>query len=706
MLCFQPFLLFLAWFSAARAGNLRGMGVPQAPCMTSIDVGNNLYGLQGQPESSTANSEQKQCQPQTCSNAHSIEPGLFGVNDGPLPYDLGLPSGYPKQINSSEMGHVYKDTVGFTGVRNDESGLAFDIRCMFPVANLSEIPYLDVDDDTNWNWNETDRFFSAVVDAGLAPLLKIPVFEWNSPRITGLSYVDRDGKPQYLIKPHSFANCSWPAIAPVITQIGHKLVKRIVDRYNKNGYLNKSHWKQGFAGVEIFNEWNGLRCGPRATPLPVANMCEVPSHKTAFEHEHAIFTQECFGTPWTWNNHYWDGTPQQAWDFYVKAYKLVKGDHPNVRVGGPAISTGTGHFPCGKYDGLGKWWIESFLDTALKGNASVDFLSFHQYNNRLGNLEYFYKGFKSSLDKYSLSEVPILLTEYNAQFQASKNAGFVGSLAGAAVNLGKLFEMSRWPNMKAAYVLDGRVGAYTPGNLYTFPLLCHANATCANNASLDAVCDPEEVRIPGGVWGDCNATDMQTLDHVDPENDCAEGKNTKCRLTGDMATVFADGRLSPFGAALSVLKHAKNSRILPLSPSTLSRLEGVNVGAFAWQPTTDSRFASLLLTNMGNQSTGLLPGASVLLSQPSASKVVGASQIVQRQLARYGTASASNDIDGDVGGLKGIETKGLLEGFVREAIQFCGNGVHELPALEPYQTVLLAVEYSDGCLCQDVGSDY
>lgn len=700
MLCIQSFVLTLSLFRGTEAGNLRGVGAPHAMCMTSSDEQNNLYGLKGQPESSMANSARKQCQPRTCSKGHSIEPGLFGVNDGPMPYDLGLPSGYPKQLNSSGMGRIYKDTLGFTGVRNDESGLAFDIRCMFPVKSLSEIPNPDLDE--NWNWKESDRFFHAVVGSGFAPLLKLPVFEWNSPRITGLSYVGHDEQPHYLIKPHNFSNCSWPAVAPIITQIGDKLVKKIVDRYNKNGHLNRNHWKQGFAGIEIYNEWEELRCGPRNSPHP-ESMCEVPEGTSALEWENRTWTEACFGKPWTWNGHYWDGTPQQAWDFYVKAYALVKSGHPDVRIGGPAIATGPSAFPCGKYDGLGKWWVEGFLDTLNKSkNATVDFVSFHRYNNRENNdgarsVKYFYEGLKSSMAKYDITDVPILLTEYNAEFNVSKYAGFVGSMAGAAVNLAKLLDMTRMSDMKAAYVLDGRIGAYAPGNLYTYPINCHArNAQCLDNKSAEAVCEPEQVVIPEGVWEDCNATDMQTLNYVNPDNTCADHNNTLCRLGGAMATVFSDGRLSPFGAALSVLKHARNSRILPLGEQILSKLRRVNISAFAWQPSVDSRFASLLLTNTGDQNTGPLPGVSDLLI--SASRVVGASQIGQRKLT---TSWTSDGIWLD--GTQGLDTKGYLEGFVYEAAGFCDSDAYVLPALEPYQTVLLAVQHSDGCLCQELG---
>jgi len=230
-----------------------------------------LYGLPGQPEPSSQSSTKCDVDA-TCVGNRIIKPGLFSTNDGPAPYDLELPENSPQPLGSSAMGQVYND-VGFSGVRNDESGMAFDVRCMFPDPNK------DPDVDENWNWTASDLIFNATVQAGLAPLLKIPVFEWNSPRITGLSYVDSMGQPQYVINPENFGDCpAWPAYAPFMVKIGSKLALKIVDRYNANGMLNATAWTSGLAGVELMNEWAGSSgADPRTICRDWCLMVQMPN---------------------------------------------------------------------------------------------------------------------------------------------------------------------------------------------------------------------------------------------------------------------------------------------------------------------------------------------------------------------------------------------------------------------------------------------
>lgn len=147
-------------------------------------------------------------------------------------------------------------------IRPDEAGVAFDLRCMFPVASLDQLP--DPNNESNWRWNASDRFFHAMIAGGFAPFLKLGVNTWTSTRISGQAYVNwTTGNVTYVIPPKAYDICEpWPAISPVINAIGPQLVMKIVERYNRHGALEASKWPGAFAGVELTNEWNTLICMP------------------------------------------------------------------------------------------------------------------------------------------------------------------------------------------------------------------------------------------------------------------------------------------------------------------------------------------------------------------------------------------------------------------------------------------------------------
>lgn len=156
-----------------------------------------------------------------------IRPALISANDGPEPYLLYQPPG-ANAANARRLTHVYQQELGITGVRPDEAGLAFDLRCMFPVQSLDNLP--DPSDDTNWRWNASDQLFLAIINGGFAPLLKLGVNTWTSTRISGQAYVNwTTSQVTYVIPPQEYSTCEpWPAISPVINAIG--VVAAHVDR--------------------------------------------------------------------------------------------------------------------------------------------------------------------------------------------------------------------------------------------------------------------------------------------------------------------------------------------------------------------------------------------------------------------------------------------------------------------------------------------
>jgi hypothetical protein len=107
--------------------------------------------------------------------AHThVVANLLGVNNGPGPYraDLGQgnaqtggvsPSagGMATYANASTVASLYS-SMGVESIRPNDLGGAFDLRCMFPIANLSDIPPADstfesIRDDPRWNFTMSDE---------------------------------------------------------------------------------------------------------------------------------------------------------------------------------------------------------------------------------------------------------------------------------------------------------------------------------------------------------------------------------------------------------------------------------------------------------------------------------------------------------------------------------------------------------------------
>merc|ERR1712048_96758 len=337
------------------------------------------------------------------------------------------------------------------------------------------------------------------------------------------------------------------------------------------------------------------------------------------------------------------------------------------------------------------------------GNGQTDVWDGSEFTQRqqsYEDLNTWHTGFRTSLDEAGLHTTTMALTEYNAHFVLGNTSAYVGSLAGAAANLGKLATMMSWPDMEAAFVLGGRVGAYTPMNPYTFPLDCAATdfvismGHCSTNRTAGmagkAGCRPEAVTISGNTWSDCPTNDMSSLEGVQK---CIEGKCAFSPAGGGMGAIYVDGKYTPYAVALRMLKNAQGSRQLEISKEVAVRLKAANVAVVAWQSSADSRFASVLLTNVDRYNTTKLPPVSNWFSHATVSGIVGASLLGQRE--------AGQPNCGEIDGLQGLSSEVQLEGCVLDASQsFNGDANMELPALKPFETVLLALAYEGGCPCR------
>ena len=286
-------------------------------------------------------------------------------------------------------------------------------------------------DDLNWNWTLSDIVFQEILEGGFAPLLKIPTNGWVSGRLVGLSYQTFDDTdPTYVVPrkldyPSEYGCSQWPVIAPIMSQIGSQLAVMIALRYNDFERWKKvvpwltgppleadtwtemraarerarrealtgrkelenvdethdigqaSRFSAPFVGIEVGNELDLLICGPPYQPNKTANMSDEE-----------VYREQCGGDPFTWGAKYWDGSPQQAWEFLSDAMAAVQRAVPNVAVGGPGKFNQV--FPQAIDDDTFshtvtaralKAWVSGFIDTLRRKNVTPAFWSFHVYSS-------------------------------------------------------------------------------------------------------------------------------------------------------------------------------------------------------------------------------------------------------------------------------------------------------------------------------------
>lgn len=483
---------------------------------------------------------------------------LLGVNNGPGPYrpDLGQGNaqvggvnptvgGMSSFANVSTVASLYS-SMAVPGIRPNDLGGPFDLRCMFPIANVSDIPAADstfeeIRDDPRWNFSTSDQVFADLLEKGFAPYLKLASREWTSGLSTGFSYVGEDGVPVYVIASQDIQGfCKdWPYISPVIESIGDQLILTIVERYN-----NESMWSESLAkfdggavkgapleaetwasvtsatvGIELQNEYNQLQCLSTGT-----------GDTTSLEG----WVENCGGPPFAYGGKYWDGTPGAAHRTFVSQALAIKKRFPRVRVGGPAIGTGgTFGFPntqgTPQAGGVAFDWIRDFLDavsTATReiGIELLDWFSWHAYTNCISGLGTsgcnatgidcsaenpqsmlsLAKQMRDLLDSKGFNSTRMVVSEHNAPFGSNVGNAFPGNVMGAAMTAANLIglALSRDElNIAGAYIVNGIDGPFIPYNTESFPLGCTPEFTGTSSI-------PSEIQFTGGYVNRCQGTAM------------------------------------------------------------------------------------------------------------------------------------------------------------------------------------------------------
>lgn len=126
-----------------------------------------------------------------------------------------------------------------------------------------------------------------------------------------------------------------------------------------------------------------------------------------------------------WNepnlSNFWkDADMAEYFKLYKETVEVIKGIHPNIQVGGPAI--------CGGSD----YWMKEFLDFCEREKVPVDFLSRHAYSSGPSEVIPFgvyqeihpsdslLKDFKSGrdyLEKSAFPNLPVHITEFNTSYK-------------------------------------------------------------------------------------------------------------------------------------------------------------------------------------------------------------------------------------------------------------------------------------------------
>ncbi|MBR5307821.1 MAG: hypothetical protein IKU43_03555 [Clostridia bacterium] len=100
----------------------------------------------------------------------------------------------------------------------------------------------------------------------------------------------------------------------------------------------------------------------------------------------------------------WQGTPEQYLELYKVTANHLKKEFPHLKIGGPAF--------CNPYEN-GENIQKKFLDMIERGEAPLDFYSYHWYGYEVENIADSMREGRRQLDRRGLTSVPTILNEWN-----------------------------------------------------------------------------------------------------------------------------------------------------------------------------------------------------------------------------------------------------------------------------------------------------
>ena len=168
---------------------------------------------------------------------------------------------------------------------------------------------------------------------------------------------------------------------------------------------------------------------------------------------------------WERRHRYWNGSPEQFFEFYTIASKQLKATFPNLKFGGPGLA---GHVD----------WAERFLAHCAKSRAPIDFFSWHAYPSELKRIVSRAKAGRELLDKYGYAKAESIVGEWNW------NAGWYGDAF--RLSIARRGEMNNY-RIAAFYAAMMCAMQHAPVDMlmyYDMRVPCQYNGVFSNDAEL------------------------------------------------------------------------------------------------------------------------------------------------------------------------------------------------------------------------------
>ncbi len=195
-------------------------------------------------------------------------------------------------------------------------------------------------------------------------------------------YPDQEADPH---DPSSYNFAGSDAAFDAILAGGFEPYLRLGDswrvRRERRAPTNPENWVQ--AAVEVVRHYH-RRAAEAGIPLRYVEIWNEPNFKQ-----------------------FWDASPTEFYDLFVRTAQALKAEFPDLKVGGPGLS------PAGALSPQGQQYTRDFLAYLRDRDAPLDFLSWHIYSNDpevYGEAARFYR---RQLDAYGYTEAESHITEWN-----------------------------------------------------------------------------------------------------------------------------------------------------------------------------------------------------------------------------------------------------------------------------------------------------
>lgn len=236
-----------------------------------------------------------------------------------------------------------------------------DINCT-DIHNIFPDFSKDVNDESSYNFKETDKVLAAIVDTGMTPFFRL-----------GISYSNAEKDHKLLLPPTDYTK--WAQIC-----------EHIIRHYNEG-------WANGFNyGIEYWEIWN--------------------------EPDGGLY-EEISETEFVTENVFWHGTPEQFYRLYDVAANYLKEKFPELKIGGYGSC---GFYALNKINNVksgapayNKYFVdffEGFLDYIKVHKPPMDFFSWHSYTTTGINARWI-KYVNENLEKAGYGNAEVICDEWN-----------------------------------------------------------------------------------------------------------------------------------------------------------------------------------------------------------------------------------------------------------------------------------------------------